>query len=136
MEIYQEMMQQLATKVSKNIITDFTRVLGYGSQSSKLLSHICSSFILMQHKLGELLFMEASKIRYKLKKKNMSLLPPCILYLSMQQRCIYQEQHSSEHVQVQVWVIETQLIFQEESNNLIKHIINTFSLALISINRN
>jgi len=70
MKIYLEMMQQLATKVNKNIITDFTRVLGYGSQSSKLLNHICSSFTLMQHKLGELFFMKASKIRYKLLKKT------------------------------------------------------------------
>ena len=70
MEIYQEMMQQLATKVSKNIITDFTRVLGYGSQSSKLLSHICTSFILMQHKLGELLFIEPYLLKEQKKIKN------------------------------------------------------------------
>jgi len=70
MEIYQEMMQQFATKVSYSIIMDFTRVLGYDSQKSKLLGHICTSFILTQHKLDEFLFMNASKIRYKLKKKH------------------------------------------------------------------
>ena len=65
MKIYQEIMLPLAIKVNKNIIKGFTRVLGYGSQSSKLLSHICSSYILMQDKICEFLILKASKISYK-----------------------------------------------------------------------
>ena len=81
MDIYQEVMLPLAIEVSKNIITGFTRVLGYGSQSCKLLSHICSSFILMQRKVGEFLILKACKISYQIhegKKIRDELLQQCM----------------------------------------------------------
>ena len=49
---YQKIMLPLAIEVSQNIITSFTRILDYGRQSCKLLSHICGSPVLMQCKLG------------------------------------------------------------------------------------
>ena len=59
---YQKIMLPLAIEVSKSIITGFPRVLGYGRQSCKLLSHICGSSILMQRKLSILWIFKWCKI--------------------------------------------------------------------------